>query len=165
MLDERGRDIGRLRKRKRRAELGAATHSHVLQSGAAQAWIGWTRAYALATLNDIARIAEAKGVPIHTLIFQTTDPRPAAARTPREPLWKRYRRWVTPHAANTDRRDAMRRAATETIAQHLVDEHGASRHDTHNPPARRVWRLLTGLEQPWRSIEPLLRLYLRLTKE
>ena len=33
------------------------------------------------------------------------------------------------------------------------------------PPARRVWRLLTGLEQPWRSIEPLLRLYLRLTKE
>lgn len=54
----------------------------MLQSGAAQAWVGWTRADALATLDDIARIAEAKGAPVHAVIFQTTDPDPPAPAHP-----------------------------------------------------------------------------------
>ncbi len=72
---------------------------------------------------------------------------------------------MTPHAANAGRRDAMRRAAAEVIAEHLVVEHGVVRRDTGHPPAHPVRRLLTGLEQPRRSIEPLLRLYLRLTRK
>ena len=165
VLDHRGRDLGRLRKRQRRAELGGPPHNHVLQSGAARAWLGWTRADAVATLNDVARMAEDKGVPTHTLIFQTTDPRPAAARAPREALWRRYLRSITPHSAGTTRRAAMRAAAAETIAQHLVEEHGVHPDDTETPPAHRVQRILTGLEQPWRSIEPLLRLYLRISED
>ena len=96
-------------------------------------------------------MAQVRLVPTHTLIFQP----PAAAPTPGEALWRRYRRAFTTHAARTDRRTAMRRAAAETITQHLVNEHRLGR--PSNPAASPA-----GPEQPWR-IEPLLRLYHRLS--
>ena len=162
VLDRTGRDIGRLRRRRRRPELGGHPHQHVLQSGSAQAWLAWTRDDALATLRDIDRLAGERAVPTHTLIFQTTDPRPAAPRTPREPLRARYLRTLTAHAAHADRRTAMRRAVADTLAEHLAHEHGAGRHNSGDPPEYHAWRLLNGLDQPWRSIEPLVRLHLRL---
>ena len=42
--------------------------------------------------------------------------------------------------------------------------HGLGRRDDPaDPPDYHTWRILTGLEQPWRSIEPLMRLYHRLS--
>ena len=155
IFDHSRRDVGRLRKRRRRPELGGHPHNYVLQSGAAQASIGWSRKDALATLASVARMAQVQHVPTHTLIFQQTDPRPAAARTSGEALWRRYRRALTAHAARADRRTAMRRAAAETITQHLVDEHGRGRPDNSAAPPTRF-------EQP-RRIEPLMRLYHRLS--
>ena len=163
VLDHTGRDIGRLRRRRRPPELGGHPHQHVLQSGAAQTWLAWTRDEALAALRDIARLAQEKAVPTHTLIFQATDPRPAAPRTPREPLRTRYLRALTARAAHADRRTAMRHAIADTIAEHLALEHGAGRHDDQDdPPGYHAWRVLNGLDQPWRAIEPLVRLHLRL---
>ena len=150
IFDHTRRDVGRLRKRRRRSELGHP-HNYVLQSGAAQAWIGWSRKDALATLAGVARMAQVQHVPTHTLIFQP----PAAAPTPGEALWVRYRQAFTAHAARTDRRTAMRRAAAETITQYLVYEHPLGRPD--NPATSPA-----GPEQPWR-IEPLMRLYHRLS--
>ena len=165
VLDHTGRDIGRLRRRRRRPELGSHPHHHVLQSGSAQAWLAWTRDEALATLRIIARLAHDKAVPTHTLIFQVTDRHPAAPRTPREPLRTRYLRALTARAAHADRRTAMRRAISDTIADHLIHEHGAGRrNDPDDPPEYHAWRLLNGLDQPWRSIEPLVRLHLRLRR-
>ena len=164
IIDHTRRDVGRLRKRRRRPELGGHPHNYVLQSGSAQVWIAWSRDGALATLAGVARMAQARQVPTHTLIFQRTDPRPAAPRELREPLWQRYLRTLPVHAARADRRTAMRRAASETITEHLIEEHGLGRRDDpDNPPANHTWRILNGLEQPWRSIEPLMRLYLRLS--
>ncbi|MDE0456069.1 MAG: hypothetical protein OXI15_02140 [Chromatiales bacterium] len=163
VIDHAGRDIGRLRRRRRRRGIGGRPHNYVLQSGAAQASLAWTRDEALASLAHATRMAQARHVPTHTLIFHVTDPRPAAPKTPREPLRTRYLRAFTAHAAHADRRTAMRRAVADTIAEHLADEHGAGRHsDTGDPPDYHAWRLLAGLDQPWRAIEPLLRLYLRL---
>ena len=79
IFDHARRDIGRLRKRRRRPELDGHPHNYVLQSGAAQAWIGSSRKDALATLAGVARMAQVRLVPTHTLIFQP----PAAAPTPR----------------------------------------------------------------------------------
>lgn len=165
IYDYSRRDIGRLRKRRRRPELGGHPHNFVLQSGAAQAWLGWSRKDALDTLASVARSAQNQRVPTHTLIFQNTDPRPARPRSHREPLWRRYLRAFTAHAARAHRPTAMKRAAAETITEYLLEEHGLGRRDDPaDPPDYHTWRILTGLDEPWREIEPLLRLYQRLNR-
>lgn len=135
IYDYSRRDIGRLRKRRRRPELGGHPHNFVLQSGTAQAWLGWSRKDAL-------------------------EP-----RSHREPLWRRYLRAFTAHAARAHRPTAMKRAAAETITEYLLEEHGLGRRDDPaDPPDYHTWRILTGLDEPWREIEPLLRLYQRLNR-
>lgn len=163
IFDHTRRDVGRLRKRRRRPELGGHPHNYVLQSRAAQAYIGSSRKDALETLARVARWAESRCIPTHSFLFQPGDPRPAVARTQGEALWRRYRRALTLHAARAHRQTAMRRAAAETIAEYLVEKHGLGRGDEPaGRPDRHAWRIPAGLEQLWR-IEPLLRLYHRLS--